>query len=770
MKRTTLRGTRPQTGAARILAPWLLLGLAASTSVATLPPPGVAPGAAGWSTFLEPSAAIDIAAGSGEVWLATSGGLRAYDVQSRRWESYYRVNGLPSDAVTAVATDAAGRVWTGTSASDIARLDRDGSIVILPAALLGLPLGGITSLAVSGDSLWIGAVGGLGLVRVGANIGKVTLANLPAAARRGVHDVLVSAREVWVASDSGVVRLDIGAGMWTDISAGLPRAPILSLAEGAGAMWAATATDIYAWRDGTWSLTTTPVQLGTVRALAGDAGSIYAATSLGVFAQTTGAGNWSSLQFPTDAPVYSLVVDAIGTLWAGTQDGVARLCTLCDPPIPVWDRERAPGPLGGRVPDQSGPRIAFDSDGTVWITTQTSGVLRYDGSTWSNYGAAQGLGDNAYWFAALVDHTGGRWFGNWGSGLAHITSVADSFHYELIAPTAPGVGLSGYFVMSAAEDARGRLWFGQDTPTGVDATGVDIYDPASSRWTNIQKTTTPQLTSNQVWSIAFDERGRAWLGERRGGVDVWDMRGTDDPSDDIWTLIPEAQDRLPSANVNAVLIDGSRAWVGTIAGLARFDLNLTQEELLTATARDALYRLPSSEVRGLSLDRSGSLWVGTSGGIAVVGRDGTVDQSRLFSVANSGLVSDNIFALAWNPGRTELWIGTDRGISRYRPGETSPPVVPQVALRAMPNPFVPGGTTVKVASYAGGEHVAFSGEARARIYAADGRLVRTVDGVQDNRAFWDGTDATGRRVAPGLYIVHLDGPGVNARATIAVTP
>jgi hypothetical protein len=79
------------------------------------------------------------------------------------------------------------------------------------------------------------------------------------------------------------------------------------------------------------------------------------------------------------------------------------------------------------------------------------------------------------------------------------------------------------------------------------------------------------------------------------------------------------------------------------------------------------------------------------------------------------------------------------------------------ALVAAPNPFA-----ARTVIRGGG-----AGEA-LRIYDAGGRLVRAIGADDGAGASWDGRDARGRRVAPGMYVLRA--VGTPARAKVVLAP
>jgi len=77
--------------------------------------------------------------------------------------TYTTADGLPSDNVTSIVEDDAGRLWVGTFESGVSRLGADGTTWELVNAFDGLPVDSVTTMTVAGDTLWIGTRGGIAL-------------------------------------------------------------------------------------------------------------------------------------------------------------------------------------------------------------------------------------------------------------------------------------------------------------------------------------------------------------------------------------------------------------------------------------------------------------------------------------------------------------------------------------------------------------------------------------------------------------------------------
>ncbi len=758
----------PRTRRSFVLVAAALLGLAAlaGPAAASLPPLRAGAGATDWTTFMSPTAPTMVRGAGTEIWSATSAGLRGYDTQTQQWRSYFRANGLPADRVTTLALDDSARVWVGTAASDLARLARSGDVEIVPQALLNLPAGGVTALAIAGDSLWIASPQEIGLLRLSL-VQRITVSDPLARAQRGIRALLAlkpgeagaTERELWVGGDQGVIRL-VGS-TWSSAQAGLvPGDPIIGFTLGEGSVWAASLRRMYRWTGVSWVVETQ--SFTRIFGLTGTASSVTVADTAAVFQHSI--GGWTSLGAPGGLAAHGVALDASGTLYVGTESGLARFCALCAAPT-AWTLLRAPGGRAVRVSDQSGTRIAFDAGDNPWISTKFGGIARFHAPThdWRNYGAAEGLGDDAFYFGAYTARDGSLWFSNWGQGVVHVTPVADTFAFELIPPTAGGLTVP--WAMGIGQDGDGRMWFAHDNDPGAGFTyGIDIFAPPST-WQRAYTGNQP-MANDRVWAVTFDTFDRAWIGYRPGGVQVWDWRGSG-----AWKTVDLS--RLGSQqDCYMILTDKSNAWLATAEGLARVSLNAVQFSGSSVQFYTTASGLPSSDVRAVSFGPGNALYVATAQGIAVMRGDGGGGYSVTETITqqNSGLLSNRILAMAWDPHKKAMWVAGPDGVSRYMPssgtgGGGGTPKATTLAVR--PNPARYGNTNaIKVTG--------FSGAATVTIYSIDGQRVasRSVNALSSTDAviIWDGRDGNGTRMPPGMYIARVAGDAVSARAIVSIAP
>ncbi|HET8759840.1 MAG TPA: two-component regulator propeller domain-containing protein, partial [Nitrospiria bacterium] len=187
---------------------------------------------------------------------------------------------------------------------------------------------------------------------------------------------------------------------------------------------------------------------------------------------------------------------------------------------------------------------------------------------------------------------------------------------------------TGANVKSIAIDGR-YLWLGL-------ANGLIRYDSAThdSHEIYTPERTNGGLLSNGVYAVRRDPSGRVWVGTYGGGLSAFDGSvwttftpyGAGHPATygANWTRYPRGRG-LGDLWVYDVAFDGKGAtWVATWKGLSRFDgadcfpLGASSATptppcgFVTYTVDDGLV---DKWVYAIAVDRDGSLWLGTEGGV-----------------------------------------------------------------------------------------------------------------------------------------------------------
>jgi len=163
-------------------------------------------------------------------------------------------------------------------------------------------------------------------------------------------------------------------------------------------------------------------------------------------------------------------------------------------------------------------------------------------------------------------------------------------------------GLSQSSVFCALQDRRGFLWFGTED-------GLNRYDGYSFRIFRPDVNDPGAISSNFILSLAEDPRGRIWVGTSGGGLNMYD------PESETFKVFRsgESSDSLPNNVIACLLLDRQeRLWIGTEVGLCMLDKTGALPE------NPSFYRIDladtGSNIAAIHEDGRGSLWIGTATG------------------------------------------------------------------------------------------------------------------------------------------------------------
>ena len=312
--------------------------------------------------------------------------------------------------------------------------------------------------------------------------------------------------------------------------------------------------------------------------------------------------------------VFGLATDPDGSVWASTNEGLARISpghirvfTTADglPSKRIRTTCRAPG-------------------GIRWVADLESGLTRWDGS---HIGSQMLTGRNVTALVCAADDS--VWAGT-PEGLVHITG-SDVVTYTKAS------GLPDEEVSALAEGPNGTLWIGtKDGVSRLHDGNVSVYR------------TRDGLSHSEVLALCTDREGTLWAGTKNGLDQFTDGKVTP------YT----ANEGLSSNDAGPVLEDNAGyLWVGTSdRGLNSFDGHVFR----TVTTKDGL---ESNRILSLALDPSGDLWVGTGRGLnRIRGRRVVAAYTRA-----DGLKGSEVRSLFVDKERT-LWIGTESALQRLESG------------------------------------------------------------------------------------------------------
>jgi ligand-binding sensor domain-containing protein len=648
----------------------------------------------------------------GFIWLGTENGLLRYESGlCTRWT---RADGLPSDYVNHLVAIQGGGLWVST-ARGLARLQRGR----MEAAHFEGSTATPELYAVATDAvghLWVAT--NQGLFVQGEDLDFHLHSRSPA----GQVFTVISGRtgSMYVGSDHGLIefRRDGSSESW-DASQGLPRTGVTLVQEdGAGRLWAcarrtlvmkepgaARFTDqsrllparitpngvFYRDADGSLWLPTLMggVRLQDAKALLLDASSGLPMRWVRAVFRDREAGLWilgptlARLQGndrvwnqpivagPTGVLVWSMLRDAQGQLLVGTDDGVVQM-----EPFGV---RRLPGTEGHRIKG-----LALDASGRLWMVGTTGPAL------WLAKGARNAtvapLGEPGFGLnTVLTDSSGRTWVGHPRLGLLRWDPVRRS----LVPEEGARRLLSGtQSVFRIREDATGRIWVA--TSLGLliqersgawqlitEKQGILPYGlhglallPDGTAWIHSSE---PQglmhirveggrvsvlehrhagegLHSDRIYAVDVDPQGRTWASTDRG-IDCLD------------TLVHVGclEGMLSEdCGIQALLAEREHIWVGTSAGLVRYDAGAAESP--TVPPLPQILRVMMGE-RRLEAPKG------------AFGPVGSRDSSLAFRVAVPSYRYEGQLRIQVRlVGLEETWRNLDAPLARY-------PVLPRGAYR-----------------------------------------------------------------------------------------
>ncbi len=401
-------------------------------------------------------------------------------------------------------------------------------------------------------------------------------------------------------------------------------------------------------------------------------------------------------------------------VWAATMKGVVR-----------WNRHDGTFvtyTTADGLPDNRVWSVAIDLSGNKWFGTQTGGLSKFNGSSWTTFNTSNGLPNN--FITTISVHPNGSLYLGTGSGVvgyngssffslpiggpsARITAVAfdknqniwvgtyDSGSYKLNGITwtlygDPATGPGGS-VRDIRVAPNGDIWFAFDF-----SFSGSIGRMSGNTWTRF--TTANGLVSDYAQSLDFDASGSVWAAfsdSQSGGIAKF--TGSNWSQTDIrqnvgldFTYVTKARadesGQLWFISNNYLFTHEGTKWKVYLSGLPVPPL-LGSPNMAIAPNGDVwlsvarvgvvhydggtwkLYTrangLAGDNVREIFIDLSGNVWMSVSifdsVSVGVNKFDGTTWS--LITTAN-GLPNSLVYSIAQD-GAGNMWFGTFNGLSKY---------------------------------------------------------------------------------------------------------
>ena len=275
--------------------------------------------------------------------------------------------------------------------------------------------------------------------------------------------------------------------------------------------------------------------------------------------------------------------------------------------------------------------ISQAADGFIWCVT-ADGVARWDGYSLVYPEATRGLTD--VW--TMISGPGGLWIGG-GMGLAFFDHETAELQWKLQSPRLESVILDMLFIDQEV------AWLATEN-------GVVRYQIAGDSATPLLQLESPV----RVFDIARDDRGDLWAASERGLY-----RKRDEDNDFRRTPL---SDSLPDdIRISALLVDmHGQLWIGT----ARHGVFVERNGVFES---QQLVEFDDDWIFSIEEVAPGTLWFGTYGrGIVEIAADGRQRRIRHNRVVRYSLAHDQVRSLT-RDSAGRVWVGTSRGLGFVHP-------------------------------------------------------------------------------------------------------
>ncbi len=229
-------------------------------------------------------------------------------------------------------------------------------------------------------------------------------------------------------------------------------------------------------------------------------------------------------------------------------------------------------------------------------------------------------------------------------------------------------GLSQSIVYCIVQDRRGFLWFGTED-------GLNKYDGYNFTILRRDPNQANSLSYNEIRALCEDREGMLWIGTFFGGLNRYDPA-----TEQVANYRNIAGDSTSLSHNNVRVIYASRRnenvlWIGTLSGLNRWDRRTNTCARFLHEA-DNPNSLSHNTINAIIEDRNGTLWVGTNAGLnkLVDANNGAPPYFERFhhDAANRNSLGNEVITALHEDRSGTLWIGTEGGLHKMISSQATP--------------------------------------------------------------------------------------------------
>ncbi|MDO8862574.1 two-component regulator propeller domain-containing protein [Haliea sp. E1-2-M8] len=405
------------------------------------------------------------------------------------------------------------------------------------------------------------------------------------------------------------------------------------------------------------------------------------------------AGELPSHRHPLSNEIYTLFLDSQGDLWLGYDIGTGF--SRFSPATQTF--EHFP-------PDQNSVAtraVSFSesSDGVIWALIDGLGLLRINQNEESIETIRVPSATDSSRPLTRLSHImtasdGSVWISSLDSGIVRFSTKTEKFEYfDTSSPE--GKSVSDQTVYMTMEDRSNNIWV-------ATRSGVSVWEPASQTFTWLNSSNS-NIPDNQILSVFQSRSGIIWVGTYNGlaygtrslfkrvdsilgppndsinafaqdndeivwvgsntGLYTYDPHNT---TEDHYFPQNALNDRISSLQVMSLLIEDSILWVGTLnSGLNRVDLETGDTKVYRRRISDPT-SISANGITSITRTKTGLMLIGTYGGGLNI-YDETADSFSHFRWDpndKESISSNNVVAIT-EDSNGEVWIGTENGLNFF---------------------------------------------------------------------------------------------------------
>ena len=562
----------------------------------------------------------------GFLWVSTENGIFRYD--GERFQSFGVTDGIPVSSGVAFGEAPDGSLLAGGEIGLFQKTGERFQPVSMPGAKHVSWFSGVRS--DGKGSTWLATDAGLMVLSRGPGASGFTfrLIAKPAGVEKpNAYGLLVEDHAIWYGCDTQLCRLQEGQVTVFGTHAGLPSSQWKGIQRaGNGDLWVQGRLEVAVLRPGStrFEIPESPFRrTGTTGVLSVDsAGRVIFGTNDGLVIREGNSWTSVSRESGLKGSVYSALQDREGSLWIGLLGrGLVRWVGYRE-----WEAFTPDSGLGSDVVYQALPL----ADGEVWAATESGlfhGEKVHGAWIWRKQPQLGAISVHSI----SVDGAGRLWLGTESAGAARFNPATGGIEWFT-----EKQGLSAKNPYTLTLDSKNRIWAAterglfvadlnslhfvpvEEVPRiqmwdTVEAVNGDIWAGSAQGLFHLSHGTWSHLTSSNglshdvILTLAAAKNGDLWVGYRfGGGLDHIRMRGGKPE------ILPPNNPAGKPATVYFLGFDSrERLWAGTDRGVDVWD----GSAWIHYDRRDGLV-WDDCDLNGFAAAPDGSVWIGTSGGLA----------------------------------------------------------------------------------------------------------------------------------------------------------